>query len=153
MGFISALLLTYMEEECAFWILNSMIDKYNMEGFYLNGFPGLEKAFYIMMAILKKHLKKIYDLLIKFKMVPSMFASQWFITVFSVNLRYEILVRVFDVFLLEGQKILYRIAYGILKINEGKIYKFIFINKYFCFICFYFVIFFPISLFPYLIFF
>ncbi len=130
MGFISALLLTYMEEECAFWILNSMIDKYNMEGFYLNGFPGLEKAFYIMMSILKKHLKKIYDLLVKFQMVPSMFASQWFITVFSVNLRYEILVRVFDVFLLEGQKILYRIAYGILKINEGKIYYFFLIKKF-----------------------
>ena len=99
MGFISALLLTYKEEECAFWILNSMINKYDMEGFYLNGFPGLEKAFYIMMCILKKHLKKTYDLLVKYQMVPSMFASQWFITVFSVNLRYEILVRIFDVFL------------------------------------------------------
>ena len=127
MGFISALLLTYMEEESAFWILNSMIDKYKMEGFYLIGFPGLEKAFYIMMSIIKKHLKKIYDLLLKYQMVPSMFASQWFITVFSVNLRYEILVRIFDVFLLEGQKILYRIAFGILKLNEGFIILFYFI--------------------------
>ena len=122
MGFISALLLTYMEEEETFWILNSMIEKYQMESFFLAGFPGLERAFYILMSLIKKHLRKVYDLLVKYQMCPSMFASQWFITVFSVNLRYEVLVRVFDVFLLEGQKIMYRIAYGILKLNEGKIY-------------------------------
>jgi len=119
MGFICALLLTYMEEEGAFWILNSLIEKYEMEGFYLASFPKLEKSFYILLSLLKKHLPKIYDLFKKFNVHPSMYASQWFITIFTVNLKFEILVRIFDVFLLEGQKILYRFALAILKINEG----------------------------------
>lgn len=121
MGFICALLLTYMEEESAFWILNSLIEKYNMEGFYLNNFPGLEKSFYVLLALCKKHIPKIYDLFKNFGIHPSMYASQWFITIFGVNFKFDILVRIFDVFLLEGEKILYRFALAILKINEGTI--------------------------------
>lgn len=122
MGFISALLLTYMEEETAFWILNSLIIKYKMEGFYLLNFPGLEKSFYIMLSLLKKHVPKVYDIFKKYNLHPSMYASQWFITIFAVNLKFDILVRIFDVFLLEGQKILYRFALGILKLSEGNTY-------------------------------
>jgi len=123
MGFICALLLTYMEEESVFWILNSLIDKYKMEGFYLPHFPGLEESFYILLALMKKHIPKVYDLFKRFNLHPSMYASQWFITIFAVNLKFDILVRIFDVFLLEGEKILYRFALAILKINEGELKK------------------------------
>jgi len=122
MGFISALLLTYMEEESAFWILNSLIDKYNMEGYFLANFPGLEKSFYILIALTKKLIPKIYELFKKYNIHPSMYASQWFITIFAVNFKFDILVRIFDVFLLEGEKILYRLALSILKISEGNFY-------------------------------
>ena len=50
-----------------------------------------------------------------------MYASQWFITLFAVNFKFDALVRIFDVFLLEKEKILYRIALAVLKINEEKI--------------------------------
>jgi Rab-GTPase-TBC domain len=66
-------------------------------------------------------MPKLYELFKKSFIHPSMFASQWFITIFAVNLKFDILVRIFDVFLLEGQKIFYRFALAILKINEGRL--------------------------------
>ena len=45
MGFIVAVFLTYMDEESSFFMLHSLMKKYDMEGFYLPGFPILKKHF------------------------------------------------------------------------------------------------------------
>ena len=122
MGFISALLLTYMNEEMSFFLLHALMKKkeYNMEGFYLDGFPQLKPTFYVLLSLMKKHLPKIYEAFSKYDMMPSMYASEWFITLFSRELDFKILVRIFDVFLLEGFKIIYRFCLGFLKLKEER---------------------------------
>jgi len=57
------------------------------------------------------------------RVFPSMYAAQWFITLFTVNFKYEILVRIFDFFLCEGIKVVYRLGLAIMKINEEKFLK------------------------------
>ena len=123
MGFIAALFLTYMDEESSFFMLDSLIKKYELEGFFLPNFPELKRAFYIYLNLLKKFIPKVYELLKKEGVIPSMYATEWFICIFSRNLEFNVLVRVFDVFFLEGYKIVYRIALGILKINEKKFFE------------------------------
>lgn len=56
-----------------------------------------------------------------FKLHPSMYASQWFITLFAVNLPLDVLVRVWDLFMFQGIKIIYKIGLTILKIYEDLI--------------------------------
>ena len=123
MGFIVALFLTYMDEESAFFMLHSLIKKYDLEGFYLPGFPSLKKTFYIMLKLLKKHIPKVYDLFKRDGMLPSMYASEWFICLFARNLEFNALVRIFDVFLLEGYKVIYRFALAFLKLKEEEFLK------------------------------
>lgn len=53
-----------------------------------------------------------------FKVHPSMYASQWFITLFAVNLPLDVLGRVWDLFILQGIKIIYKIGLTLLKMNE-----------------------------------
>ena len=120
MGFIVAVFLTYMDEESSFFMLHSLMKKYNMEGFYLPGFPILKKTFYILLNLEKKFLPKIYELFKKEGMIPSMYASEWFICLFSRNLEFKSLVRIFDIFLLEGYKVIYRFALAFLKLKEDK---------------------------------
>ena len=120
MGFIVAVFLTYMDEESSFFMLHSLMKKYDMEGFYLPGFPILKKTFYILLNLEKKFIPKIYELFKKEGMIPSMYASEWFICLFSRNLEFNVLVRIFDVFLLEGYKIIYRFALAFLKLKEDK---------------------------------
>ena len=56
-------------------------------------------------------------------MIPSMYASEWFICLFSRNLSFDVLVRIFDVFLLEGYKVIYRFALAFLKLKEDEFLK------------------------------
>jgi hypothetical protein len=121
MGFIVALLLTYMDEESAFWMVHSLMKKYSMEGYYLREFPELKRSFYKLLRLMKKFCPKIYELFKNKEIYPSMYASQWFITIFALNFKFDILVRIFDVFLLEGEKIFYRIGIAVMKIKEDKI--------------------------------
>lgn len=51
-----------------------------------------------------------------------MYASPWFLTLYSAQFRFDLLVRIFDVYLLEGQKVIYRIALGLMKTHEGIFY-------------------------------
>ena len=119
MGFISALFLTYMDEESSFYLLHSLMKKYQLEGVYLPDFPELKKHFYVLLILLKKHLPKIYDVFKSCDMMPSMYASEWFITLFCRELSFKYLVRFFDVFLLEGRKIIYRFGLALLKLREN----------------------------------
>lgn len=123
MGFISALFLTYMDEEASFWLLNSLMENYQMEGYFLPSFPELPRSFYKFLSLLKKHVPRVYEHLLhkNIQVFPSMYAAQWFITLFTVNFKYEILVRIFDFFLCEGIKVIYRLGLAIMKINEEKI--------------------------------
>ena len=120
MGFIAAVFLTYMDEESSFFMLDSLMKKYKLEGFYLPGFPELKKTFYILLNLEKKFIPKIYELFKKEGMVPSMYASEWFICLFSRNLDFHTLVRIFDVFLLEGYKVIYRFSVAFLKLKENE---------------------------------
>ena len=120
MGFITALLLTYMDQESSFFFLHSLMKNYNMEGFYLPDFPALRKTFYVLLCLMKKFLPKIYDILKQNEIMPSMYASEWFITLLTRDLDFKILVRIFDVFLLEGFKVMYRFTLALLKLQEDK---------------------------------
>ena len=123
MGFIVAVFLTYMDEESSFFMLHSLMKKYELEGFYLPGFPELKKTFYILLNLEKKFVPKVYELFKKEGMIPSMYSSEWFICLFSRNLEFNTLVRIFDVFLLEGYKVIYRFALAFLKSKEDEFLK------------------------------
>ena len=123
MGFIVAVFLTYMDEESSFYMLHSLMKKYELEGLYLPGFPELKKTFFILLNLEKKFVPKVYELFKKEGMVPSMYASEWFICLFSRNLDFKTLVRIFDVFLLEGYKVIYRFALAFIKIKEDEFLK------------------------------
>jgi len=123
MGFIAAVFLTYMDEESTFFMLHSLMKKYKLEGFYLPGFPELKKTFYILLNLEKKFVPKVYELFKKEGMMPSMYASEWFICLFSRNLDFHTLVRIYDVFLLEEYKVIYRFCLAFLKSKENEFLK------------------------------
>ena len=123
MGFLAALFLLYMDEENAFWMLNIVFKKYGLEEVYMKDFPGLRKRFYIFIKLVEKFMPKIYNKLNELNIYPTMYASQWFFTCFSNCLPFNIVVRIFDCFLLEGEKIIYRVALALFKLKENQIIK------------------------------
>ena len=118
MAFICALLLTYMDEERSFFMLHTLIKKYDLEGIYLPGFRDLKKKFFVLLNLEKKFLPKCYRVLQKDEVYPGSYASEWFICLFARNLDFNVLVRIFDTFLLEGFKVIYRYALAFIKLKE-----------------------------------
>lgn len=121
MNYLVAILLMYMEEEEAFWAMVSILKHYDHEKYFLPGMPGLWESFYVFEKLLKDQVPKVYNHFNKLHIWPSMYASQWFITIFTVGWKFENTVRVFDAFLGEGEKILYRIALYVMKANKDQI--------------------------------
>ena len=119
MAFICALLLTYMDEERAFFMMHTLIKKYDLEGIYLPGFRDLKKKFFVLLNLEKKFLPKCYKILLRDEVYPGSYASEWFICLFARNLDFNILVRIFDTFLLEGFKVIYRFSLAFIKLKEN----------------------------------
>ena len=118
MGYLAAIFLLYMDEESAFYMLHAIVKNYGFEGLYSSGFPDLKKKFYVLLNLEKKFIPKIYEILKRDDVYISIYASEWLLCLFSKDLKPSILVRIIDVFLYEGYKVVYRFALAFLKMKE-----------------------------------
>ena len=112
MGFIVGLFLMYMSEEESFWMTERVMrsDKFMMHGLYAVGLPLLQQYFYQFDQLLFNVAPKLHEHLEVNGIGPSLYATQWFMTVFSYNMPFELVLRIWDIFLFEGPKIPFRFA-------------------------------------------
>ena len=56
-------------------------------------------------------------------MLPKLYAiaTQWFPTLFTVYFPIDLVVRIWDMYIIEGRKTLFRVALALFKINEKEI--------------------------------
>ncbi|KAF9587137.1 hypothetical protein IFM89_039654 [Coptis chinensis] len=104
MGFLAGLLLLYMSEEDAFWLLVALLKgavQAPMEGLYLVGLPLVQQYLFQFEQLVREHLPKVGEHFSQEMINPSMYASQWFITVFSYSFPFNLALRIWDVFLYE----------------------------------------------------
>eukprot|EP00927_Polykrikos_kofoidii_P077925 TRINITY_DN74809_c0_g1_i1.p1 TRINITY_DN74809_c0_g1~~TRINITY_DN74809_c0_g1_i1.p1 ORF type:complete len:407 (-),score=54.21 TRINITY_DN74809_c0_g1_i1:96-1271(-) len=118
MGFICGILLMYMREDDAFLMLISLLDNYKMSGLFMPDLPLLNKYFFQLQRLLEMQMPVLYNHLVQQGVEPTMYASEWFMTVCIYNFPFSTVVRVWDIFLAEGVKIIFRIALAILKLNQ-----------------------------------
>ena len=119
MAYMVALFLIYMDEKSSFFLLHSIIKDYELEGIFLPGFPDLKKKFYVLLNLEKKFIPRVYEVLKRDGILPSLYASEWFICLFCKDLKPNVLVRIFDTFLFEKYKVIYRFALAFLKMKEN----------------------------------
>jgi hypothetical protein len=135
MGFIVGLLLGYVPEARAFEILRSLMlaAPWRMAELYKPGMPGSQLLLAQYDVLLERFLPAVATHLAHEMIVPSMYATQWFITVFTYNFPFDVVVRVWDIFLLQGWPIVHQVAIAIMKKNSKEILgrKFEHILEYF----------------------
>ena len=73
-----------------------------MKPFYQPLMPGLKASFYIFLSLMKKFLPRLHEHLLEEGITPAMYATQWFMTIFSTNIPIELTLRIWDVFFIEG---------------------------------------------------
>ncbi|XP_068302707.1 uncharacterized protein [Pyrus communis] len=126
MGFLAGLLLLYMSEEDAFWLLVALLKgavHAPMEGLYQVGLPLVQQYLFQFDQLVKEHLPKLGEHFTQEMINPSMYASQWFITVFSYSFPFHLALRIWDVFLYEGVRIVFKVGLALLKYCHDDLIK------------------------------
>lgn len=78
-------------------------------------------ALYVYAELGKKHLGRLWTHLIEQGMHPTMYATEWIMTMFCRGFSFELATRVMDVYMYEGQKIVYRVALALIKNIEREL--------------------------------
>ncbi|RNF05532.1 rab-like GTPase activating protein [Trypanosoma rangeli] len=125
MGFVVGALSTQMEEEETFWALHTLMydSRYTLREMYRPGFPMLQQFFYQLSQLMARLLPKLYSHFESVGMHPSFYASQWFMTLFVYHFPFRALLRVWDIFMSEGWKIIFRVAIALMKWEEKRLVK------------------------------
>lgn len=116
---LAAFLLMQMPAEQAFWCLVSICDKY-LGGYYSQGMETLQVDGDILFGLLKKVAPNIYKHLKKQKVEPILYMTEWFLCVFTRTLPWDTILRVWDMFLCEGVKIVFKVALVVIKFSLGR---------------------------------
>ncbi|XP_070536638.1 USP6 N-terminal-like protein [Ptychodera flava] len=125
MSQIAALLLMYLNEEDAFWGLSQLLTdtKHAMHGFFIPGFPKLLRFQEHHDRIMKKLLPKIKKHMDKMDIFTSLYTMKWFFQCFLDRVPFTLTLRLWDIYMLEGQKILTAMSYNVLKMHKRFILK------------------------------
>ena len=123
MAFVAGLLVIVMKEEDAFFTLVGLLDgpKYALSGMYAPGLPRFSEVMHIFNILCREAVPKLAAHFDAFGVDHAMYASQWFMTLFSYSFPFDVVMRVWDMFLFEGWKVVYRVALAVLKLSEKEL--------------------------------
>lgn len=121
MAFIVAIFILYMNEEDAFFMLISLLDKYKLNDLFSSNMPLLNEYLFIFDQLLLSFFPKIHEHLKNENVHTSMYASQWFITLFSYNINILYAIRIWDFFFIHNYTFLFKIALAFFKLQEQAI--------------------------------
>ncbi|XP_004605376.2 USP6 N-terminal-like protein isoform X2 [Sorex araneus] len=125
MSQITALLLMYMNEEDAFWALVKLFSgpKHAMHGFFVHGFPKLLRFQEHHEKILNKFLSKLKQHLDAQEIYTSFYTMKWFFQCFLDRTPFTLNLRIWDIYIFEGERVLTAMSYTILKLHKKHLMK------------------------------
>ncbi|XP_067449695.1 USP6 N-terminal-like protein isoform X2 [Thunnus thynnus] len=125
MSQIAALLLMYMNEEDAFWALSQLLtnQKHAMHGFFVPGFPKLQRFQAHHDQIISKLIPKLKKHLDREQMSAGIYSTKWFLQCFIDRTPFTLTLRLWDIYILEGERLLTAMSYTILKIHKKRLLK------------------------------
>ncbi|XP_078113664.1 uncharacterized protein LOC144522452 [Sander vitreus] len=125
MSQIAAILLMYLNEEDAFWALSQLLtnSKHAMHGFFIPGFPKLHRFQTHHDLVLSKMLPKLKKHLDKEQMTTGIYTTKWFLQCFIDRTPFTLTLRLWDIYIMEGEKMLTAMAYTTLKLHKKRLQK------------------------------
>ncbi|XP_071345940.1 USP6 N-terminal-like protein [Trachinotus anak] len=125
MSQIAALLLMFMNEEDAFWALSQLLtnQKHAMHGFFVPGFPKLQRYQAHHDQIISKLIPKLKKHLDREQMSAGIYSTKWFLQCFIDRTPFTLTLRLWDIFILEGERLLTAMSYTILKIHKKRLLR------------------------------
>ena len=111
-------LLTGLDEiNCFIWISNLICSR-NIYKLYLGQEESIKKYTNFFSQILQNYAEKVYEHLKKLEISPELYLIPWFESLFTQSLDYQLLLHVFDLYIFNGDYILFQTALTYIKLVE-----------------------------------
>ncbi|XP_017069325.1 USP6 N-terminal-like protein isoform X1 [Drosophila eugracilis] len=125
MACVAGVLLLYLNEEEAFWALNTLItdQKYGMHGLFIEGFPKLTRFIDHHDRIMSKIMRKLHKHFTKHNVDALLYAIKWFFVVFVERVPFSLSLRVWDIFMLDGDRVILSMAITILYLHKDELLR------------------------------
>ncbi|XP_035824832.1 rab GTPase-activating protein 1 isoform X2 [Aplysia californica] len=121
LSFLAAALLLHMPEEQAFCVLVKIMYDYQLRELFKQGFLELHLRFYQLERLMQDQLPDLYSHFAEMGLEIHMFASQWFLTLFTAKFPLHVVFGILDLFLSEGHMIIFCVALALLKSSRKEL--------------------------------
>ncbi|XP_031159774.1 rab GTPase-activating protein 1-like isoform X1 [Sander lucioperca] len=117
-SFLAAVLLLHMPEEQAFCVLVKIMYEYGLRALYKNNFEDLHCKFYKLERLMQEQLPDLWSHFQELNLEAHMYASQWFLTLFTAKFPLCMVFHITDLLLCEGLNIIFNVALALLKTSK-----------------------------------
>ncbi|KRX10897.1 Rab-GTPase-TBC domain [Pseudocohnilembus persalinus] len=121
-NFIVQSILAYFEPEDTFYIMMSILKNYKLSEFQKNEMENLGTAMKVLDFYVWENLRFLDEYFINNHLDCSVFAVQWFQTLFQVTFQSN-QQKIMDLFAFQGWKIIFKIALSIFKLLDQQLQK------------------------------
>ncbi|KAM6262124.1 rab GTPase-activating protein 1-like isoform 2-T3 [Porphyrio hochstetteri] len=117
-SFLAAVLLLHMPEEQAFCVFVKIMYGYGLRDLYRNNFEDLHCKFFQLEKLIQEQLPDLHSHFSNLNLEAHMYASQWFLTLFTAKFPLCMVFHIIDLLLCEGMNIIFHVALALLKTSK-----------------------------------
>ncbi|KAK1327760.1 hypothetical protein QTO34_012668 [Cnephaeus nilssonii] len=118
-----AVALLYLEQEDAFWCLVAIVEVFMPRDYYTKTLLGSQVDQRVFRDLMGEKLPRLHAHLEQHKVDYTLITFNWFLVVFVDSVVSDVLFRIWDSFLYEGPKVIFRFALALFKYKEEEILK------------------------------
>ena len=94
-------------------------EPHRLADIFAPGLPLVNLLQYQLQGLVRQYLPKLAAHFDKHGIHPTMYAAQWMLTIFTYSFPFSVTCRVWDSFLLEGWKVVFRVGLAVLQHHEA----------------------------------
>nr|XP_013099748.1 unnamed protein product [Stomoxys calcitrans] len=117
-GFIVGLLLMHMPEEEAFAVLVQIMQQHRMRDMFKPSMSELGLCMYQLENLVQEQIPEMHIHFQQQSFQTTMYASSWFLTLYTTSLSLNISSLIMDVFLSEGMEFIFKVALALLLLGK-----------------------------------
>uniref|UniRef100_A0A1I7YR05 PH domain-containing protein n=1 Tax=Steinernema glaseri TaxID=37863 RepID=A0A1I7YR05_9BILA len=118
---IGAIALLFLNEVDSFWFMVAFVEHLQPADYYTSDLACAVADQKVLLDIMREKLPKVDAHLRKLEVDLTPFTLSWFLTCFVDVLPHKLYIPIFDIFLYEGNKVIFRFALAILKLCEPRL--------------------------------
>uniref|UniRef100_A0A674NQF6 TBC1 domain family member 2B n=1 Tax=Takifugu rubripes TaxID=31033 RepID=A0A674NQF6_TAKRU len=118
-----AVALLYLDQEDAFWSLVAIVEVFMPRDYYTKTLLGSQVDQRVFRDLMSEKLPRLHAHFEHYKVDFSLITFNWFLVVFVDSVVSDILFKIWDAFLFEGPKIIFRFALSLFKYKEEEFLK------------------------------